>query len=105
MLYRSPGNDDRCLPAVTIIFVSDNEQPIQLSKCHIVPKCYNLWGNPDADQPRFRGGRSEWANILADTFGPHLNILLKGVIQHSFSLFLIDASRLADEFYRYGVTT
>jgi ankyrin repeat protein len=102
-LYRSSRNDDRCLPTVTIIFVSDNEQPIQLSKCHVIPKGHMFWGNPDADQPRFRGGRSEWANILADTFGLHLNLLLRGAIQHSFALFLVNASRLAERYYCYGV--
>ncbi|KAI9771286.1 MAG: hypothetical protein M1840_002256 [Geoglossum simile] len=101
-VYRSSADDDRCFPAVTIIFVSDSEQPIQLSKCHVVPKGHKFWGDPDPDQPRFRGGRSEWTNILADTFGPHLNSLLQGTLQHSFAFLLFDASRLAEECYRYG---
>ena len=101
-VYRSSTNDDRCFPAVTIILVSDNEQPTQLSKCYVVPKGHKFWGDLDPDQPRFRGGRSEWANILADTFSPHLNSLLQGTLQHSFALLLFDASRLAEECYRYG---
>jgi ankyrin repeat protein len=101
-VYRSSTNGDRCFPAVTIIFVSGNEQPTQLSKCHVVPKGHKFWGDLDLDQPRFRGGRSEWTNILADAFGPHLISLLQGTLQHSFALILFDASRLAEECYRYG---
>ena len=101
-VYRSSTNYDRCFPAVTIIFVSDNEQLIQTNTCHVVPKGHKLWGNSDLDQSRFRGGCSEWTNILADTFGTHLGRLLKGTIQHSFALLLFDASRLAEGVYRYG---
>ncbi|KAH0566344.1 hypothetical protein GP486_000250 [Trichoglossum hirsutum] len=102
-VYRSSANNNRCLPAVTIIFVSDNEQQTQLSNCYIVPKGHRFWKDSDSDQPRFRGGRSEWATILADTFGPQLNSLLQGALQHSFALLLFDASRLAEECYRYGL--
>jgi ankyrin repeat protein len=102
-VYRSSTNDDRYFPAVTIIFVSDNEQLTLLSKCHVVPKGHKFWGIPDSDKPRFKGGRSEWANILVDTFGTHLNSLLKGTLQHSFALFLFNASRLAEGCYRYGL--
>ncbi|KAI9853379.1 MAG: hypothetical protein M1813_002371 [Trichoglossum hirsutum] len=101
-ISESSTNDDRCLPAVTIIFISGNEQPTQLSKCYVVPKGYKFWGDPDPDQPRFRGGRSEWADILADTFGPHLDSLLQGTLQHSFALLLFDASRLGEECYHYS---
>ena len=102
-VYRSSTNDDRYFPAVTIIFVSDNEQPVLLSKCHVVPKGHKFWGMPDSDNPRFKGGRSEWANILVDTFGTHLNSLLKGTLQHSFALLLFNASTLAERCYRYGL--
>ncbi|KAH8819786.1 hypothetical protein F5884DRAFT_26211 [Xylogone sp. PMI_703] len=102
-VYRSSMNNRGCFPAVTIIFVSDNEPSIQLSKCHVVPAGLKFLGIPDSDQPRFRGGRSEWENILTDTFGLHMNRLLAGTLQHSFALLLIDASRLAERSYRYGL--
>ena len=54
------------------------------------------------DKSRFRGGSSEWANMLADTFGTHLNRLLKENLQHSFALLLVNASKLAEGCYRYG---
>ncbi|EED24650.1 ankyrin repeat-containing protein, putative [Talaromyces stipitatus ATCC 10500] len=101
-VYRSSANDDHCLPSVTIVFDSQNEQSIQLSKCHIVPKGCRFWGIPDPDQSRFRGGRSEWTNILADTFGRHMDILCTGAMQENFALLLFHASNLADGCYRYG---
>ena len=64
-MYRSSTNDDRYFPAVTIIFVSDNEQSVLLNKCHVVPEGHKFWGISDSDKPRFKGGRSEWANIFA----------------------------------------
>jgi hypothetical protein len=36
-----------------------------------------------------------------DTFGTHLNSLLKGTLQHSFALLLFNASKLAEGCYRY----
>ena len=101
-VYRSSTNVDRCFPEVIVIFVSDDEQLIQLSKCHVIPKGHKFWGNPDSENPRFRGGRSEWATILADTFGTPLDSLLKGPLRLSLALLLFDASRLAENCYHYG---
>jgi ankyrin repeat protein len=102
LVYRSSANDHRYLPAVTIIFVSANEQSIQLSKCHIVPEGSRFLKAPEPDDSSFRGGRSEWTDILTDTFGACLDVLLKGKIQQHFALLLFHASRLAEECYRYG---
>ncbi|KAG4429950.1 hypothetical protein IFR05_014573 [Cadophora sp. M221] len=101
-VYKSSRNSDYCFTAVTIIFVSDNEQPTQLSKCHLVPKGHRFWESPRQDQLIFRGGRSEWTNILADTFGSRLDSLLQGSAQHQFALLLFSASRLAEDCYHYG---
>jgi ankyrin repeat protein len=102
LVYRSSANDHRYLPAVTIIFVAANEQSIQLSKCHIVPEGSRFLKAPEPDDSSFRGGRSEWTDILADTFGARLDSLLKGKIQQHFASLLFHASRLAEECYRYG---
>ncbi|ERF76459.1 hypothetical protein EPUS_06120 [Endocarpon pusillum Z07020] len=101
-VYRSSTHGHRCSSAVTIIFISDNEPSIQLTKCYVVPKGLKFIRDPEPDQPSFKGGRSEWAKILSDTFGRHLDSLLKGTMQHSFAFLLFNASRLAEGCYRYG---
>ncbi|KAF7513270.1 hypothetical protein GJ744_009691 [Endocarpon pusillum] len=58
-VYRSSTNGRRCLPAVTIFFISDNEHSIQLSKYYVVPKGLKFLRNPELEQPSFKGGRSE----------------------------------------------
>ncbi|XTI89480.1 putative ankyrin repeat-containing protein [Cenococcum geophilum] len=104
VVYKSPRNDDCEFPAVTIIFVSGTEQPIYLSKCHIVPKGHKFWDTPSLEQHTFRGGRSEWTSILADTFGPRLNTLIQGSTRQEFALLLFNVSCLTEAYYRYGLT-
>ena len=100
-VYKSPRNDDCEFPAVTIIFISDTEQPVYLSKCHIVPKGHKFWGAPSLEQHTFRGGRSEWTSILADTFGSRLNALIQGSARQEFALLLFNVSCLTEACYRY----
>ena len=103
VVYKSPRNDDCEFPAVTIIFVSGTEQPIYLSKCHIVPKGHKFWDTPSLEQHTFRGGRSEWTSILADTFGPRFNTLIQGSTRQEFALLLFNVSCLTEARYRYGL--
>ena len=103
VVYKSPRNDDCEFPAVTIIFMSDTDKLIDLRKCHIVPKGHKFWDTPSLEQHVFRGGRSEWTSILADTFGPRLNTLIQGSTQQEFALLLFNVSCLTEACYRYGL--
>ncbi|KAF2266540.1 putative ankyrin repeat-containing protein [Lojkania enalia] len=101
-IYKSSTDSDYRMPAVIIIFLSDNDQPIHLSKCYIVPKGNKFWDNPSQGQHAFRGGRSEWRTILADTFGPCLHTLVQGSTRQEFALLMHHISHLTEAYYRYG---
>ncbi|KAF2192450.1 hypothetical protein K469DRAFT_745887 [Zopfia rhizophila CBS 207.26] len=101
-IYKSSRNDDYRLPAVTVVFISDNEQPIHLSKCYIVPSGNTFWEAPSQEQHTFKGGRSEWNNILADAFGLCFSTLVEENTRHEFALLLFHISRLTETCYQYG---
>ena len=101
-VYWPSGNGSHRFPEVTVIFISDNDQPLQLNRCHVVPKGERLWREPQQHQLIFRGGRSEWTNILVSTFGSRLDDLLYGKTQEIFALFIYHASCWAETYHCYG---
>ncbi|KAF1944724.1 hypothetical protein EJ02DRAFT_463819 [Clathrospora elynae] len=102
-VYKSPRNGEDRRPMVTIIYVSDNEQPIHLSKCYIVPKGVKFWNSSSPGTASFTGGRSEWNSILSDTFGPCFGTLIHEDIQQKFALFMSFNAQLTESYYRYGL--
>ena len=107
MVYESTSNNRR-RPTVTIMFTSDHEESLHLSKCYHVPNGLKFFPNglkffqSSPEQHAFAGGRSEWDNILADSFGRYFYTLIDEDIQRDFAFFLFRNAQLADEYYRYG---
>jgi ankyrin repeat protein len=101
-VYKSPSNNGYQRPKVTIIFVSDNEQPVHLSKCYVVPKGIKFWNSSSSETDSFTGGRSEWNSILSDTFGSCFSTLIHEDVQQKFALFMTFNAHLTEACYQYG---
>jgi ankyrin repeat protein len=101
-VYKSPSNNGYQRPKVTIIFVSDNEQPVHLSKCYVVPKGIKFWNSSSSETDSFTGGRSEWNSILSDTFGSCFSTLIHEDVQQKFALFMTFNAQLTEACYQYG---
>ena len=101
-VYKSPSNNGYQRPKVKIIFISDNEQSVHLSKCYVVPKGIKFWNSSSSEMDSFTGGRSEWNSILSDTFGPCFSTLIHEDVQQKFALFMTFNAQLTEACYRYG---